>query len=108
MNRMSTLPTPSQERFFGRLLLPFKVYVVVASVWLIYSAVEAHKEHVVPTGLSAYLLMVYAMCIPFFIIAAVVQFVAHWRRPALVSISFALAASIILAILWQLIASAVR
>jgi E3 ubiquitin-protein ligase DOA10 len=105
---MNFSSTPGQERFFRRLLLPFKVYVIVASFWLVYAVSKAHSEHVVLAGLSAYLLIFYAICIPFFTIAAVVQFIAHWRRPALVSISFALAASIILAILWQFIASAVR
>ena len=102
---MSTLPTPSQERFFRRLLLPFKVYVIVASVWLIYSALKAHSEHVVLTGLSAYLLVVYAICIPFFFLAALAQFIYHWHRPAWISISFALVAAIVLVILWQLIGS---
>ena len=105
---MNTLPTPSQERFFRRLLLPFKVYVIVASVWLIYSVSKAHSEHVVLAGFSADLLIVYAVCSPFFFFAALIQFIAHWRRPALISISFALATSIILVILWKLIASSVR
>jgi len=102
---MSTLPTPSHERFLGRLLLPFKVYVIVASVWLIYSALKAHSEHVMLAGLSAYLLMLYAICIPFFFLAAIIQCVAHLRRPALISISFAIAATTVLVILWQFIGS---
>jgi len=102
---MSTLPLPSQERFFGRLLLPFKVYVIVASVWLTYSALKAHSEHVVLTGLSTYLLAFYAICVPFFFLAALAQFIYHWHRAAWISISFALAAAIILVILWQLIGS---
>jgi hypothetical protein len=53
-------------------------------------------------------LIFYAICIPFFALAALIQFIAHWRRPALISISFALAASIVLVILWQLIASSVK
>jgi hypothetical protein len=105
---MNISSTPVQERFFRRLLLPFKIYVIGASFWLIYAVSKAHSEHVVLAGLSAYLLIFYATCIPFFAMAALIQFIAHWRRPALVSILFALAASIILAILWQLIASAVR
>jgi hypothetical protein len=96
-----------QERFFSRLLIPFKAYVIVASAWLFYSALEAHSKHVVLAGLPAYLLVLYATCIPFFVVAALVQFIAHWRRPAFVSILFALVASIILVILWQIIASAV-
>jgi hypothetical protein len=96
-----------QERFFSRLLFPFKAYVIVASVWLFYPALEAHTKHVVFPGLSAYFFVIYATCIPFFIIAALIQFIGHWRRPALISISFALAASIISVILWQLFASAV-
>jgi hypothetical protein len=99
---MDILPAFKQERFFSRLLLPFKAYVIVASVWLFYSASEAHSKHIVLAGLSTYLLATYAICIPFFIIAALVQYIAHWRRPALVSISFAMAATIILVILWQL------
>jgi thiol:disulfide interchange protein len=102
---MSTLPTPSQERFFRRLLLPFKVYVIFASVWLIYSALKAHSEHVVPTGLSVYLLAAYGICIPYFLIAALIQFIYRWPRPAWISISFALFAFIILVISWWLIAS---
>jgi hypothetical protein len=43
------------------LLLPFKVYVIVASIWLIYSVSKAHSEHVVLAGLSAYLLIFYPM-----------------------------------------------
>lgn len=105
---MNFSSTPSQEKFFRRLLLPFKIYVILASIWLIYSVSKAHSEHVVMAGLSAYLLIFYANCIPFFAIAALIQFIAHWRRPALVSILFALSASIILAILWQIIESAVR
>ena len=105
---MNTLPTPSQERSFRRLLLPFKVYVIVASVWLIYAVSKAHSEHVLLAGFSAYVLMVYAICCPFFFLAALIQLFGHWRRPALISISFGLAASIILAILWQLIASSIR
>jgi hypothetical protein len=102
---MSTLPAPGQERFFGRLLLPFKVYVIVASVWLIYSGLKVHSEHVVLSGLSAFLLVVYAVCIPFFFLAALTQFIYHWHRPAWISIWFALAAAIVLVILWQLIGS---
>jgi hypothetical protein len=105
---MNFSSTPSQARFFRRLLLPFKVYVIVASIWLIYSVSKAHSEHVVLAGLSGYLLIFYAICIPFFALAALIQFIAHWRRPALISISFALAASIVLVILWQLIASSVK
>jgi hypothetical protein len=104
---MDISPTAKQERFFRRLLIPFKAYVIVAAVWLFYSALEAHSKHEVLGGLSADLLITYAVCIPFFAIAALVQFIAHWRRPALVSILFAFAASIVLAILWQIIASAV-
>jgi hypothetical protein len=105
---MSLTSTPGQERFFSRLLLPFKVYVIVASFWLIYAVSKAHSEHVVLAGLSAYLLIFYAICIPFFALAGLIQFIAHWRRPALTSITFALAASIVLVILWQFIASSVK
>ena len=104
---MDISPTVKQERFFSRLLIPFKVYVIGASVWLFYSALDAHSKHVLMTGLPADLLVIYSTCIPFFIFAALIQFIAHWRRQAWVSISFALAASIILAILWQIIKSAV-
>jgi hypothetical protein len=99
---------PKQELFFRRLLIPFKAFVIIASAWLFFSTLEAHSKHVLLAGFSAYLLAAYAICIPFFIIAALIQFVAHWRHPALVSISFACGASIILAILWQIIASAIR
>jgi hypothetical protein len=105
---MSTLPTPSHDRFFRRLLLPFKVYFIVASVWLIYAVSKAHSEHILLDAFSGYLLVVYAICCPFFFLAALIQFVAHLRRSGLISISFGLAASIILAILWQLIASSIR
>jgi hypothetical protein len=94
---MHTLPTSKQERFFSILLLPFKTYVIIASVWLIYAA-----RSVELTGAAGYLLVAYAICIPFFILAALVQFIAHWRRPAFVSISFALVAIIVLAIWWQI------
>jgi hypothetical protein len=104
---MNISPAAKHERLFRRLLIPFKAYVIVASVCLFYSALEAHSKHEVLGGLSAYLLITYAVFIPFFAIAALVQFIAHWWRPALVSISFAFAASIVLAILWQIIASAV-
>jgi hypothetical protein len=104
---MDMSPTDGQERFLSRVLIPFKVYVVVASVWLFYSALEAHSKHIVMAEFSAYLLIIYAICIPFFVLAALIQFVGHWRRRALVSISFALAASIILAILWEIIKGAV-
>lgn len=104
---MSTLPTPSQERYFRRLLLPFKVYVIVASVWLICSALKARGEHVLLTEFSSYLLMVFAVCIPFFFLAALVQFIYRWHRPAWISIAFALAAATILMILWWLIRSGV-
>lgn len=105
---MNFSSTPSQERFFRCLLLPFKLYVIIASFWLIYAVSRAHNEHVVLAGLSAYLLTAYAVCSPFFFLAALIQFIAHWRRPALVSVSFALATSIILVIVWQIIASSVR
>jgi hypothetical protein len=104
---MNLSPASQQERLFRRLLIPCEAYVIVASVWLFYSASEAHSKHVLLAGLSPYLFITYATCIPFFIIAALLQLIGHWRRAALISISFALAASIILATLWQLIASAV-
>jgi hypothetical protein len=98
---MTTLSTPSQERFFRLLLLPFKAYVIIASIWLIYAVSAARSAHVGLGELSGYVLVAYAICVPFFVLAALVQFLAHWRRPALISISFASVAAIILAILWQ-------
>jgi hypothetical protein len=102
---MHNLPSSKQERFFNLLLLPFKAYVIIAPVWLIYSARNVGQAGASDFlfGPSDFLLVAYAICIPFFILAALIQFVALWRRPAFVSVSFALVAFIIFAIVWQLI-----
>jgi hypothetical protein len=107
---MHNLPTAKQERFFNLLLLPFKAYVIIAPVWLIYSArnVGLAGASDFLFGPSDFLFVAYAICIPFFILAALIQFVAHWRRPAFVSIAFALVAFIVVAILWQLITRSVE
>jgi len=99
---MHILTTSTQKCVFGRLIFPFKAYVLIAPVWLIYWAVKAPGEHTLLAGLSAYLLVAYAICIPFFCLAALIQFIANWRDSALASISFALAASVVFVILWQL------
>jgi hypothetical protein len=102
---MNTLCTKNQERLFRHLLLPFKVYVIVAPILLIHSVWRAHSAQVELGAASDYLLVGCAICVPFFVLAALVQFYAHWRRPALVSFLFAMSTATISVILWQLFVS---
>lgn len=95
---MRVLPASKQERF-SLLLIPFKVYVIIVPVWFIFVTTDADNPRFGLAEPAGYLLLAYVICIPFFILAALIQFVARWRRAALTSIAFALAAVMFFAIL---------
>ena len=100
---MRILPASKQE-WFSLLLFPFKVYVIIVPIWFIYSATEVPNVRYGLAGQSSYVLVAYAICIPFFFLAALIQFVARWRRPAVTSIVFALTAVILFMVMLPAVA----
>jgi hypothetical protein len=92
---MRVLPA-NRESWFGLLLYPFKAFVVIGPlcffIWLaLHGPVKgARTEAGVPVVVGLLL------CIPVFILAALIQFIAHRRTAAIVSLGFAVAAFLIL------------
>jgi hypothetical protein len=95
---MHILPA-SRQAWFSLLLFPFRVYVVIVPIWFCLVITDADRPRFGLENSAGYLLLVYAICILFFFLAAVVQFVAHWRRAALTSIAFAVGSAVVFAIL---------
>ena len=101
---MSNLPESKQD-WFSLLLLPFKAYVIIAPIWVFYSTSDSYVVRVGLRESSSYVLVAYAICVPFFLLAALIQLSARQRRAAFTSIAFGLGTFVVLVILWLRITS---
>ena len=99
---MRALPA-NRDAWFGLLLFPFKAFVVIGPLffftWLVLT--EGHRVSGARTEVGGPVVVGLLLCIPVFIIAAIIQFTVHRRAAALVSLGYALAAFLIL-LLWAL------
>jgi uncharacterized membrane protein len=92
---MHALPA-NRESWFGLLLFPFKAFVVIGPVcFWIWLAVNGPARGA-RTEAGGAVVVGLVVCIPVFIVAALIQVIARRRHAALVSLGFALAAFLIL------------
>jgi hypothetical protein len=92
---MRVLPA-NREAWFELLLFPFKAFVVAGPVcFWIWLAVNGPVKGA-RTGAGGPVVLGLLVCIPTFLLAALIQFIARRQRAASVSLGFALAAFIIL------------
>ena len=87
-NAMKILPATKAD-WFGLALFPFKVFAVIVPIWMFISAQAPAVVLEAQMDAGEYIILGYALCVPVFIIAAVIQVFAYQWRAALVSIIFA-------------------
>lgn len=88
---MSITPV-SKQKWLNVLLFPLKAYVIIIPVWGVIQTQESFHVREAQSDAAHYLLWIYALSIPIFILAAIVQFFAHHQRPAIENALFAVAA----------------
>ena len=95
---MHVLPK-SKQQWFNFVLFPFKAYIIIAPLYVWHVVSQEAVVRYSQAGVMSYILAAYAICIPFFVLASIIQFVARWRRLALTSFAFAAVTIMVFAIL---------
>ena len=102
---MRIIPTSKQE-WWNLLLLPFKAYAVIVPIWCFIYRSESFRIGEAQMMVMDYIFWGFVLCIPIFTLAALIQVLANQRRPAIVSLVFALAIPVVAFFLLPMIALA--
>ncbi|HXC99180.1 MAG TPA: hypothetical protein VN048_07550 [Verrucomicrobiae bacterium] len=102
---MRLFPLSSREKW-GLLLFPFKAYVIIVPVWALVLKAEPFYVRAELLQATNCVLEGYALCVPVFILAALIQFLKRQKFTAATSLMFGMATFIILLFLLPMCALA--